>query len=300
MTAPPLQTTPATPGASDDQLMQENLPPLRGAYQRAAAIRVKTPREEAEQQLAAIQAGYAPWMGGTGVVNHRSGIAGFDSLTMLEAPFEISTMLGTAARLTVVSKPVFLDAGAATVSPILPGNVAERLGTALANAVLSQQNATGIGGEVQLATPTFAAAVGYSPYGFLVSNVIGRMNWKPMNGPFTITFARDSIRDSQLSYAGLRDPGSAGAGIPGNAWGGVVASGGDVQYSRGSTITGFYVSAGGQSIDGDHVQTNRRIDGSAGAYWRVRSIPDQTNVTVGVNFFGMHYAHNLTYFTYGH
>lgn len=291
-------TSPA--GASDDELMNEHLPPLRGSYPRPAIVRQRDLRQQAEMQLSKIEGGYSPWFGGTGFVNHRSGTAGFDSLTALHAPFEASGMLaGTAARLTVVSDATFLDSGSATLSPLLPGGVVERLGTAPENAVLNQQNAAGIGGEVQLATPNFAASVGYSPYGFLVSNVIGRMSWKPENGPFTFTFNRDSVKDSQLSYAGLHDPGSAGPGYQGTIWGGVVATGGEVQFGHTNGGSGFYVSGGGQYLDGVHVQTNSRIDGDAGAYWQVRSVPDEGSMTVGVNFFGMHYAHNSTYFTYG-
>jgi len=287
-------------GASDDELMNEHLPPLRGSYPRPAVVRQKDLRQQAEIQLTKIEGGYSPWYGGTGLVNHRSGTAGFDSLTALHAPFEASAMLGgTAARLTVISDPTFLDSGAAILSPTLSGGVVERLGTAPENAVLDQQNAAGIGGEVQLAMPNLAVSAGYSPYGFLVSNFIGRARWKPGNGPFTFTFDRDSVKDSQLSYAGLHDPGSAGPGYAGNVWGGVVATGGEAQFAHTNGNSGFYVSGGGQYLSGVHVQTNSRIDGDAGAYWQVRSVPDEGSMTVGVNFFGMHYSHNETYFTYG-
>ncbi|MGA7523262.1 MAG: cellulose synthase subunit BcsC-related outer membrane protein [Acidobacteriaceae bacterium] len=297
---PPEVASNTAPGASDDELMNEHLPPLRGSYQRPAIVRQRDLRQQAEIELSKIEGGYSPWYGGTGFVNHRSGTAGFDSLTALHAPFEASGMLfGTAARLTVISDPTFLDSGAAILSPTLPGGVIERLGTAPENAVLNQQNAAGIGGEVQLATPNFAVSGGYSPYGFLVSNAIGRGRWKPANGPFTFTFDRDSVKDSQLAYAGLHDPGSAGPGYEGNVWGGVVATGGEAQFAHTNGASGFYVSGGGQYLNGVHVQTNSRIDGDAGAYWQVRSVPDEGTMTVGVNFFGMHYAHNSTYFTYG-
>ena len=49
----------------------------------------------------------------------------------------------------------------------------------------AQQNAVGIGGEVQLAFPHFAIAGGWTPYNFLVSTFTGRVMWKPGNGPFT-------------------------------------------------------------------------------------------------------------------
>jgi tetratricopeptide (TPR) repeat protein len=297
---PPEVASNTGPGASDDELMNEHLPPLRGSYERPAIVRQHDLRQQVEIQLSKIEGGYSPWYGGTGYVNHRSGTAGFDSLSALHAPFEASAMLGgTVARLTVISDPTFLDSGAAILSPTLPGGVVERLGTAPENAVLNQQNAAGIGGEVQLATPNFAVSAGYSPYGFVVSNVIGRAKWKPANGPFTFTFERDSVKDSQLAYAGLHDPGSAGPGYEGNVWGGVVATGGEAQFAHTNGASGFYVSGGGQYLDGVHVQNNSRVDGDAGAYWQVRSVPDEGTMTVGVNFFGMHYAHNSTYFTYG-
>ncbi len=287
-------------GISDDDLMKENLPPLRGHYERPAIVRQRDLREQAQMNLSNIEAGYTPWLGGTGIVNHRSGTAGFDSLTALQAPFEVSAPLSTGGRLTIVSNPVFLDSGAVTKSPLLPGGIAEQLGTAPANAVLNQQNAAGVGGEVQFATDNFAAAAGYSPWGFLVSNVIGRVYWKPGNGPLTFTGTRDSVKDSQLSYAGLRDPGSIGPGYSGNVWGGVVSTGGEVQFGKSDPNSGFYISAGGQHLNGVHVESNNRIDGDAGAYFRVKEVPDQGNLTVGVNFFGMHYSTNENFFTYGH
>ena len=280
--------------------MKENLPPLRGHYERPSIVRQRDLREQAQMNLATIEGGYSAWAGGTGIVNHRSGTAGFDALTALQAPFEASAPLSTGGRLTIVSNPVFLDSGAVTKSPLLPGGIAERLGTAPANAVLNQQNAVGVGGEVQFATDNLAAAVGYSPWGFLVSNVIGRVNWKPGNGPLTFTATRDSVKDSQLSYSGLRDPGSVGPGFAGNAWGGVVSTGGEVQYGKSDPSSGFYVSVGGQHLNGVHVQSNNRIDGDAGAYFRVKEVPDEGNLTVGVNFFGMHYSTNENFFTYGH
>jgi hypothetical protein len=285
--------------ASDDELMKENLPPLRGGYERPAIVRQRDLREQAQIQLGYIMGEYSPWVGGTGVVNHRSGTAGFDSLTALQAPFELSAPLSAGGRLTIVTNPVFLDSGSATQSPLLPGGVAERLGTAQPNAVLNQQNATGVGGEVQFATENFAVGAGYSPWGFLVSNVIGHLNWRPGNGAFTFTATRDSVKDSQLSYSGLRDPGSVGPGFAGNVWGGLVATGGNVQFGKSDPSSGFYVSVGGQYLNGVHVQNNDRIDGDAGAYFRVREVPDQGVLTVGINFFGMHYAHNSNFFTYG-
>ena len=121
----------------------------------------------------------------------------------------------------------------------------------------------------------------------------------PPGGPLTFSFSRDSIKDTQLSYSGLRDPGSATASFDGNIWGGVIANTGDVQVARGDALSGFYAGVGGQYIAGRHVLDNTQLHGNAGAYWRVLTLPDLGTLVLGANFFGMHYAHNLRYFTYG-
>ena len=110
---------------------------------------------------------------------------------------------------------------------------------------------------------------------------------------------RDPVKDSQLSYAGLRDPAGNSLGNAGQIWGGVIANQGNVQFSRGDAQSGFYVSAGGQYLTGYHVETNTRIDGNGGAYWRLLTSPEYGNLSIGVNFFAMHYANNENAFTHG-
>lgn len=314
------QTTPST-GATDQELEQHNLPPLRGPW-----IRIQrqanpiNPREEAEMQLRSLESGYSGWVGGTGLVNYRSGSLGYDHLAALEAPFEVSTPLGYHARFTFVAKPVFLDSGQADGSSLLTVQEASTAGTTLLtipqplgtdtntapSATTSptstppgQQNAAGVGGEVQLAFSDLSLAAGYTPFGFLVSNATGRAQWRPAHGPFTFNFVRDSVKDTQLSYAGLRDPGTASLSYPGTIWGGVVANQGNAQFSLGDEQSGFYIGVGGQYITGYNVENNNRIDGTGGAYWRVKTVPEFGNLSIGANFFGMHYQNNQQAFTFG-
>jgi tetratricopeptide (TPR) repeat protein len=302
-----------TSGLTDQELEQRNLPPLKGPWTRLTKPKetVVDPREEAEMQLRTIEGGYSAWLGGTGAISHRTGAQGYDALTSLESQFEASVPLGTAARLTVIARPAFLDSGQADGTALVTlssGIVAEPFGTGAATNGGAddpsanpppQQNAAGIGGEVQLTIGNLALAGGYSPYGFLISNWIGRASWRPGKGPFTFTFNRDSVKDTQLSYAGLRDTYSATASFPGNVWGGVIANAGNVQYARGDLNSGFYLGAGGQYITGYHVLENRRYDGSAGAYWRLFTMPEYGTLNIGANFFAMHYTNNVQAFTYG-
>jgi hypothetical protein len=308
-------------GLTDQELEDRNLPPLRGPWVRVQREQAAAnPHDEAEAQLEAIESGYSPWLGGAGVLNYRSGSLGYDHLSALESPFETSMPFGYDARLTVVAKPVFLDSGQADGTSVLSVNESTTAGTSLVTipqpigtdvntgpsasstattALPAQQNAAGIGGEAQLVFPHLALAAGYTPSGFLVGNVIGRANWRPGNGPFTFNFSRDSIKDSQLSYAGLRDPAGDSLGREGQIWGAAIANQGNVQYSRGDAQSGFYVGAGGQYITGTHVETNSRIDGSGGSYWRILSKPEYGTLSIGANFFAMHYANNQLAYTHG-
>ncbi len=289
----PEETSPegtTSTGLSDQELEQRSLPPLRGPW-----IRIQrqdnqlSPRDLAEQQLQAIESGYSGWLGGSTVLNYRTGTLGYSQLAAIEAPFEASAPLGLDARITVIAHPVFLDSGQAdgtavisvtesTISGSCLVTIPEPIGTdaapvsstpcAGATAALAppaQQNAVGLGGELQLAFPHFVIAGGYTPANFLVSTFTGRMMWKPGNGPFTFSLTRDSVKDSQLSCAGLRDPGQASLNYPGQIWGGVVYDQGQVQFARGDAESGYYFSAGGQYITGHHVLNNNRIDGNGGA-----------------------------------
>lgn len=287
------QEVPQSPGLTDQQLIDSHLPALSRTYVPAQPSHQLSARQEAQQQIASIDGGFSPWVGGTGVVRHRSGTPGFDQLTALEAPFEASTTLGTTARLTAITTPVFLDAGVATGTSTL------NFGTLPVGTIQPQQYADGVASELQLTAINFAARVGATPFQFLVTNITGGVRWRPAGGPLTFSFSRDGVKDTQLSYSGLRDPGSATATFDGNIWGGVIANAGDVQVAHGDALSGFYAGVGGQYITGQHVLDNTRFHGNAGAYWRVLTLPDLGTLVLGANFFGMHYAHNLRYFTYG-
>lgn len=277
------------------------LPSIRNNSMPVAPV---DPIREAQDQLTAIDGSHSGYVGGTGIVTNRSGNNGFDRLAVFEDPMEASAPLGSSGRITVIAKPVFLDAGLAdgtstlqTTNGVVPQPIGTRMDTN--NNPPLQQNSFGVGGELQVATSNLSFAVGYTPANFLVENVIGRAQFRPAGGPFTFSFNRDSVKDTQLSYAGLRDPSSISASYAGNVWGGVIANSADIQFAKGFASSGFYMGAGGQYITGKHVQENRRIHGSAGSYWRVLNKPDFGSLNLGANFFGMSYEHNLRALTYG-
>ncbi len=254
----------------------------------------------------------------------RTGAPGYDQLAAIESPFEASAPLGYHARITAIAKPVFLDSGQASGTANLSVTESESgrtclvtlpepIGTYAASQNFTpctapaigaflppaQQNAFGLGGELQLTFPHLTIAGGYTPAEFLVSTFTARFQWNPGNGPFTFSFVRDSEKDSQLSYAGLRDPAGNTLSTLGQIWGGVVDNQGLVQFAHGDAESGFYFAAGGQYLTGVNVETNNRVDGTGGAYWRVYASPEFGNLTIGANFFAMHYANNQNAFTHG-
>ncbi len=296
---PQVQSTYPLPTPPNDyQLRQQNVPPLRGYFDPRASQDPKMPlneRQQAQLDLALIEAGYSSWMGGSAYAWYRSGTAGIDRLTGLAVPFEASMALGKSARLTFVPKAVFLNSGQLVLpdTPVgkpLLGSLYDSASTAP-----TQQFATGFGGELQFRTNTFSIAAGYSPYGFPVSNAIGRAQWRPGNWHFTLFGGRDSVKETMLSYAGMRDPGST----TGQIWGGVVTTGGGIRFDSGDEKAGLYVQGEGYDVTGYHVLANRKYAGTMGAYFRVGNWEDYGSLNIGGTMFGEHFDYNERGYTYG-
>jgi hypothetical protein len=105
-------------------------------------------------------------------------------------------------------------------------------------------------------------------------------------------YEREPLKDTILSYAGLRDP------VTQTVWGGVIGDKGSVAGNWGNEKSGAYFGIGYQRLTGHQVPTNQRVDGTVGMYWRLIATP-VGSLTVGANLFAMHYDRNLRYFTLG-
>jgi tetratricopeptide (TPR) repeat protein len=287
---------PISQPATDAELMARNLPALLGYYAPQAPIPL-TGRQHAENELASLEGSFSGWLGATGIGRYRSGTSGLDRLYEVEAPVEASTVIGQAIRLTAVALPVFLNSGPLN-SSILPAGYVPYLGTLAANTANppAQQYSSGVGGELQLTTKNLGLAAGYTPYDFLVRSITGRFRWSPFAGHLSLSANREPVKDTQLSYAGLRDPGVSPAGP---IWGGVVSTTGGIQLDLGSAAAGFYISGDGGVLEGRHVLDNTGFEGATGAHFRVKTWPGYGSLSLGGALSGMHYAHNETGLTYG-
>ncbi len=290
---------PIAPPPTDAELRARNLPALRGYFEAQAPLPL-TPRQQAESQLASLEGSYSGWLGATGIGRYRSGTVGLDRLYDVESPAEASAVIGKSVRLTAVAVPVFLNSGVLNTLSFNTSSV-PYLGTLPANTANppAQQFSDGIGGELQLATKNVGLAVGYTPYEFLVRNVTGRFRLSALDGHVALYGDRQSVKDTQLSYAGLRDPGAMPLGSQGPIWGGVISTTGGMRIDLGSGTSGFYISGDGGVLTGQHVLDNNRYEGAIGASFSAGSWPNSGRLTLGANLSGMHYDHNEVGLTYG-
>ena len=297
----PGQPYPLATPPSDYELQQKAVPPLRGYFDpRVDDTTPLSDRQQAELDLALIEGSYSPWLGANVIGSYRSGTAGVDRMAGVEVPFEASAALGKSWRVTAVPMAIFLNSGVLNTTTGTLGTTPV-FGTVLGNnnIIYPQQFSVGVGGEVQLVSNTFGIAGGYSAEGFLVRNVIGRARWKPGNGHFTLFGGRDPVKETQLSYAGLRDPGQPNNFTLGPIWGGVVQTGGGIRFDAGDEKSGLYIQGEGFDLSGFHVLENRKYDATMGAYFRMKTWSEYGSLNIGGTIFGEHYDSNERVESYG-
>jgi hypothetical protein len=240
-----------------------------------------------QDEIEVVQNRNTPFVAATNVVGGRTGVAGFDRLIVEDGAMSTFYTATNKVRFGVEGHGVYVFSGTPN------GSSGYRFGSLQKGAIFNEQTALGYAGDLQLSTNTFGLMFGVTPQGFPVENVIGGLRFRPLNGPLTFTATRDALKDSLLSYAGVRDPGT------GLVYGGVVSSGGTVQWKWDPSPTqnsrfGGYASGGGAYLQGKNVPDNWQASGLAGVYTRLVS-----GLTVGIHASGTHYDKNLRYFSLG-
>jgi tetratricopeptide (TPR) repeat protein len=241
-----------------------------------------------QNEIDVVQNRNTPFVAAGDVVSGRTGDAGFGRLIVEDGAMADVYTVSNEVRFGVEGHGVYLFSGTPN------GSSGDRFGSLAQGATFGAQSALGYAGEAQLSTNTFGLMFGTTPQGFAVHNLTGGVRYRPLNGPFTFTAQRDSVKDSLLSYAGARDPGT------GIVWGGVVSNTGTVQLkwdpvSNGQiSRIGMYISGGGGYLQGKNVPNNWDVLGNAGLYGQVVK-----GLTVGINVSGMHYDKNLQFFSLG-
>jgi hypothetical protein len=214
----------------------------------------------------------------------RAGAAGVDRLVIQDGDAIGSLTLANAVRLTVDSRLTNATSGTPD------GRSSRVFGTLPVGTRFTEQTQSGYGGEAQLSTNLLGLMLGMTPRGFFVEHFVGGVRLGLAEGPVMLVAVREPMKDSLLSYAGARDPGT------GTVWGGVVSDSVSLQLSHGASGDGQYLSARYAHLHGKNVANNWDVDGTGGAYWRVVK-SGQGGLSVGLNVTGMHYDKNQNFFT---
>jgi tetratricopeptide (TPR) repeat protein len=255
-----------------------------GAADPATAATAKRAREEIEGRLdAGMTAGL--------VVRHQPGEAGESQLDVVTLPTSWVMPLDYERRLTARADAVTVDAGRAGSNALL-GTIQAAGAPAAQRYVNGEQSGMSVG--IGLRTDSLTADVGTTPLGFLLTNVVGGIDWTPHWNTADLTFglARRAVTNSELSFAGLKDP------VTGTAWGGVVQTGphaGIGLYRDRYSISG---SLEYDELTGTHVPDNQFLGAHIGTDWKFLSRVGMT-ANAGLTLDYWNYAHNLSNYTFG-
>lgn len=254
-------------------------------------------REEIDTEIARIHRRRAVRAGPSFEVRHRVGEAGLSALDELRLPIGIEAPVTKDAKVFGQVAPVFLEAGELSASS---GDVRQRFGTSGAGPgilVPRDRSLSAQGAALRLGVDYagFRAWVGSAPFGFPIASVLGGIegSFTLRQVRFDVEIAREPVRDSLLSYAGVRDPTS------GEVWGGVLSNGArlNISYDRENVVP--YAFGGYALLTGQNVKENHRGEGGLGIEWRLIE-SERSRLTAGVIGSFMAHGENLRYFTFGH
>ncbi len=251
-----------------------------GAADPAAA---RLGREEIDARLDAVMTAGL-------MVRHQPGEAGESQLNMLTVPTSWTVPLDYERRVTARADAVTLDAGRSGSDALL-GTVQQAAAGAQRYPV-GEQSGVSLSGGFQ--TDSLAAQIGTTPLGFLLSNVVGSVDWTPHwnAADLSLGVARRAVTDSELSFAGLKDP------VTGTSWGGVVRTGAHAGLGMYRERFGISGSLEYDEVTGTHVPDNQFLGAHIATDWKFLSRVN-TAVDAGFTFDYWNYRRNLSNYTFG-
>ena len=283
---PPAQTPSTTSPTSAPPKVDDAAPP-----DAVVDTPQRTPQseqaDEIEDDIDAVRNRNTPFASGGFAFSGRAGDPGLSRLVVRDVTPGGQATFGNAVRVGVDLHSLTLTSGTPD------GLSGYRFGTLPLGARFAEQQATGYVAEIQVAGTHFGASVGTPASEFLTKTWTGGLRLGPAAGPFRLIAVRERVKDSLLSYAGERDPGT------GLIWGGVVSNAVSIQTSRDNEGDGAYLTLGGALLRGENVANNWNAEASAGAYWSVGT-GGPTSLTLGVAGTALHYDKNLSFFSLGH
>jgi tetratricopeptide (TPR) repeat protein len=244
------------------------------------------PAEKILDELDAVRNRNTPFAGAASPITVRLGDPGVNRLIAQDIVASGSVAVANAVRVGADIHFMHLSSGTPD------GRSGYRFGSLPPGATFGEQSAAGQAFNLQVSAEALGAAVGMMPREFPVQNWTGGLRVGSPDDMARLVVSREPVKDSLLSYAGARDPGT------GIVWGGVTSNGASLQLSRNESGNGQYLNLSGSLLRGEHVADNWGLQGTGGAYWRVAAT-DSGALSVGVNVTAMHYDRNLNFFSLG-
>ncbi|HBS26737.1 MAG TPA: hypothetical protein DD827_06370 [Gammaproteobacteria bacterium] len=137
--------------------------------------------------------------------------------------------------------------------------------------------------------------LGVTPVGFKINTVLGGLHWfhKGYQSKYGARITRRAVKDSIVSYAGVKDPDTN------QEWGAVAKSGLDLNFSYGLDRMGVYGNIGAHIYDGQSVADNESAEAKLGLYYTLFDT-GRSKLTTGINGRYAAFDKNLNFFTLGH
>jgi len=254
----------------------------------AEALAARRAGQEVDERLqSGLTAGLIGW--------HQPGTPGMSQLDLVTIPSAWVFAREDGSRITARADAVFVAAGRYGTAPgSLPLIGTIQAAGPGATLRYTSDRQTGLSPALGYETPTLALDVGATPLGFLVTNIIGGIEWTPSwhSLDWTLGVARRAVTSSELSYAGLRDP------VTGTTWGGVVKTGpyaGFGLYRERYDVSG---SVHFEELTGTHVPGNQLATARLSSSWKFYSAPE-LRADAGLTFNYWNYQRNLQNYTFG-
>lgn len=243
----------------------------------------------------------SPQLDGNIYVRNRTGIDGLGQMTELALPLTATLPFQSwDHRLSFSLTPTFLFTG----NPIANAESNHQFGQCATvgpdgrcGGPGHHYYVQGVGLSVNYVNRWFSADVGSTPLGFPIANVVGGVEFAPhltRELVLRMSGGRRMVTNSELSYAGMKDP------VSGREWGGVTREFGHAMLEWGLPTWNLYAGAGFAYLDGTHVVANTELDVQAGGnaqVWQDRE--KRMVVRTGLNFSYYSYRRNSYLFTWG-
>lgn len=201
-------------------------------------------------------------------------------------------------RLSFSITPTFLFAG----NPLARSNSNHQFGQCATQAggvcagTGHHADAQGVGLDLAYTRDWFSVDVGSTPLGFPIENVLGGIAFAPhltRDLVLRINGGREMVTNSELSYAGARDP------VTGRTWGGVTRDFGGAMLDWGQDGWNLYAGGSFAYLDGTHVAGNTEVSAQAGGNAVVWNDHHRQQLSTGLGFSYLSYRHNSDLFTWG-